>query len=139
MQDLHGSIKYVPAIVPATNTNLGTTPLVSAIIDLQGSRGCEFVIVTGTLTDADAVYGVTMDHGDAANLSDAASVPTADLMGTLAGAGFTYANDIVTRKVGYSGTKRYVRLTITPTTTAQSGDSPIAAIAVLWMMKGPQS
>ena len=141
MQDLHGSIKYVRALSPAANNNLGTTPLVSAIIDLQGARGCEFAIITGALTDTDAVYAVTMDDGAASNLSDAAAVTSeaTGLIGTLAGAGFTYAHDNVTRKVGYAGNKRYVRLTITPTTTADNGDSPIAVIAALWMMKGPQS
>ena len=139
MQDLHGSIKYVPAIAPAVNTN-SDSAIVSAIIDLQGSRGCEFIITTGTLTDANATFATTMDDGAASNLSDAAAVTSeaTGLIGTLAGASFTFASDGVTKKVGYAGTKRYVRLTITPTGN-NSGSAPIAAIAALWMMKGPQS
>jgi len=143
MQDLHGSIKYVPALVPGTYANVGASPTVVGtpiVIDLQGARGCEFVIVTGTQTDTGATYAVTMDDGAASNLSDAAAVTSeaTGLIGTLAGASYDQTADGVCKKVGYAGNKRYVRLTITETGAA-SGDSPVAVIAALWMMKGPQS
>jgi len=70
-----------------------------------------------------------MDHGDASNLSDAAAVPAASLVGTLALAGFTFADDGETRKVGYVGEKRYVRLTITP--SANAGAAPMSVVALL--------
>ncbi len=128
MRDMMNNIHPVPAIAPVVVTD--TTAQVSAIIDLQNYDGCTFVIATGTLADADATFAVTLDHGDASNLSDAAAVTAATgLVGTLALAGFTFADDGECRKVGYTGVKRYVRLTITP--SANTGNAPLTAIAVL--------
>ena len=131
MKDQASTMTFKRALSPALNNNLGTTPLVSEIIDRQGYESCTFAIITGALTDANAVYAVLVEDGDAANLSDNAAVADAELVGTEVLAAFTYANDNVCRKIGYVGNKRYVRMTITPTTTADSGDSPIAVIAIL--------
>jgi hypothetical protein len=128
MRDMMNNIHPVPAIAPVVVTD--TTAQVSAIIDLQNYDSCTFVIATGTLADADATFAVTLDHGDASNLSDAAAVTAATgLVGTLALAGFTFADDGECRKVGYTGVKRYVRLTITP--SANTGNAPLTAIAIL--------
>jgi len=70
-----------------------------------------------------------MEHGDAADLSDTAAVTSDDLVGTLALAAFTYADDNETRKVGYVGAKRYTRITVTPTGNAAA--ALISAIALL--------
>lgn len=127
MRDMMNNLHTVPAIAPVVVTD--NTAQVSAIIDLQGYDACTFVITTGTLADADATFAVTMDHGNASNLSDAAAVTSADLVGTYALAGFTFADDGETRKIGYVGARRYVRLTITP--SANAGNAPLAAIAIL--------
>lgn len=127
MRDIANSLHVLPAIAPVVATD--NTALVSAIIDLQGYGGAMFAIATGTLADADATFTVLLEEGDAANLSDAAAVADADLIGLEATASFTYANDGVTRKLGYIGAKRYVRLTITP--AANSGNAPICAMAIL--------
>ena len=55
--------------------------------------------------------------------------PTADLLGTAALAGFTFADDNATRKIGYKGAKRYVRLTITPANNASA--ALFGAVAIL--------
>lgn len=127
MRDMMNNIHPVPAIAPVVVTD--NTAQVSAIIDLQNYDSCTFVITTGTLADADATFAVTMDHGNAANLSDAAAVTANDLVGTLALAGFNFGDDGETRKVGYVGSRRYVRLTVTP--TGNTGNAPLAAIALL--------
>jgi hypothetical protein len=127
MRDMMNNIQTVPAIAPVVVAD--NTAQVSAIIDLQNYDACTFVITTGTLADADATFAVTMDHGNASNLSDAAAVTSADLVGTYALAGFTFADDGETRKIGYVGARRYVRLTVTP--SSNSGNAPLAAIAVL--------
>lgn len=133
-QDLHNTLRYTLGIAPAANANLGTTALTSAIIDCADARATEFVIITGTLSDADAVYSVLLEEGDNSALSDNAAVADADMLpagtGQEAAAGFTFANDSVVRTIGYVGIKRYVRLTITPTTTADSGNTPIAVLVV---------
>jgi hypothetical protein len=123
-------MKLMPVIVPAANANLGTTPLVGAIVDRLGYESLTYGIVTGTLSDVDATYTVSLEESDAANMDGANAVADADLIGTEAAAGFTYANDGVTRKLGYVGNKRYTRLTITPA-AADSGNTPVAAIAIL--------
>lgn len=105
------------------------TAQVSQIIDLQGFNGLCFVIATGVLADADATFAVLVEHGDDSGLSDAAAVADKDLTGTEALAGFTFGDDSETRKIGYVGSKRFVRLTLTP--TANTGNAPLACVAVL--------
>jgi hypothetical protein len=69
------------------------------------------------------------------NLSDAAAVADADMVsmtnGTApeAAAGYTFADDAETRAIGYLGTKRYIRLTVTP--AANTGNQFVAGIAIL--------
>ena len=127
MRDMLNNVHYVPAITPVVITD--NTASVSAIIDLRGYDSLTFAIILGTLSDADTTVAVTMDHGDVSNLSDAASVPASALVGTLALAGATFADDIECRKVGYVGSKRYVRLTVTPSNN--TGNIPLAVIAAL--------
>lgn len=125
--DIVNKIVSRRALSPVVVTD--NTAQVCQIIDRSTYDSLMFVIATGTLADADATFAVTMDHGDASNLSDAASVPAAELNGTLAGASFTFTNDDTTREIGYAGVKRYVRLTITP--SANTGNAPLAVVAIL--------
>ncbi len=130
MRDLYSNIAVRPVIAPAANTDLGTTPLVGTVIDRKGFESVTYAIVTGTLSDVNATYTVLLEESDASNMTPANAVDDADLLGTEAAAGFTFAHDGETRKLGYKGHKRYTRLTITPA-AADSGNSPIAAIAIL--------
>jgi hypothetical protein len=127
LQDLCSDIKVVRGLSPVVATD--NTALVSQIVDTAGYESLTWIIQTGTLADADATFAVTMHHGDASDLSDAAAVTSDDLIGTLALASFTFADDNKQRKLGYKGTKRYVRLTITPSNN--TGDAPIAVAAIL--------
>ncbi|CAH1670716.1 MULTISPECIES: hypothetical protein [unclassified Chelatococcus] len=113
MRDFASSIHPVRAISPAAAVT-DNTPIVSQIIDVSGAEGLVFLLMLGALADADATFTVLVEHGDQANLSDAAAVPDAYLTGTEALAGFAFDDDNETRKIGYVGSKRYVRLTITP-------------------------
>lgn len=129
MRDLLSNVHIVNAIPPiAARTD--NTAIVSAIIDTLGYDSATFAISIGTNTDVNATFAVTMDEGAAANLSDATAVAAADIVGTYALAGFTFADDTETRKIGYGGTKRYVRITITPTGN-DSGNIFVAAVAIL--------
>lgn len=125
--DLYNDIGIVRGISPVVVTD--NTAQVSEIIDTQGYGSVTFGILTGTLADADATFTVLLEEGDNSALSDAAAVADSDLVGTEAGASFTFAADNATRKLGYTGSKRYVRLTITP--AGNSGNAPLAAFAVL--------
>lgn len=127
MRDLFNHVHPLPAI--ACTRVADNTPAVGAIIDTMGFASLTFVILAGTLADADATFAVLVEDGDAPDLSDAAAVTDTQLLGTEALAGFTAADDGKTRKVGYAGFKRYVRLTVTPAGNASAAD--IGAVAVL--------
>ncbi|MCV9965724.1 hypothetical protein OIU34_28030 [Pararhizobium sp. BT-229] len=128
-REIHNELHFVPLIAPiAARTD--NTAIVSSIIDTLGYNAAEFVLVTGTNTDANATFAVTVDEGDNSALSDAAAVATSQLVGTLALASFTFADDVECRKIGYIGTKRYVRVTVTPSGN-DSGNIFISGIAVL--------
>ena len=128
MRDQMTSIHPVRAISPVA-TAADNTPIVSAIIDLLGFNACTFLILLGALPDADATFAVLLEHGDNAALSDAAAVADAELVGTEVLAAFNFGDDNEVRKIGYIGSKRYVRLTITPVNNASA--TLLAAVAVL--------
>jgi hypothetical protein len=127
MKDLFNNITIGRAIAPVSVSD--NTAQVSQIIDRQGYSSVTFAIAAGSLADADATFAVLAEHGDTANLSDAATVSAGDLLGTAALAGFTFADDNATRKIGYKGAKRYVRLTITPASNASA--ALVCAVAIL--------
>lgn len=127
-RDLHNNISVRRAISPAAAVT-DDTPLVSTIIDTSGYEAVEFVAAIGALADANATFAVLVEHGDAANLSDAEAVPDVNLIGLESGAGFQFDDDNETRKIGYVGIKRYVRVTVTP--TGNTGDVYLSA---LWLL-----
>lgn len=132
MKDQASFMTFKRALSPAVNTNLNVTPLVSEIIDRDGYESLTFALITGALTDANAVYSVLVEDAEesAFNVTNAAVVDEY-LVGTEVLAAFTFASDNACRKIGYVGNKRYVRVTITPTTAADAGDTPLAIIAIL--------
>lgn len=130
--DLHNNIKCSRALSPVSVAD--NTAQVTQILDTAGFGSNELVIAAGSLADADATFAVTMDEGEAANLSDATAVAAADLLGTLAGASFTFADDDKVLKIGYRGSKRYVRATITP-----AANSLAALLAAVWVQGHPRS
>lgn len=133
MKDLANSIQIKRAISPVSVSD--TTAQVSQIIDRQGYESLTFAINLGSIADADATFAVLLEHGDAANLSDAAAVPDADMISQTPGtapetaAGFQFDDDNEVRKLGYVGGKRYTRLTITPAANASA--ALLSALAIL--------
>ena len=127
-RDLHNNISVRRAISPVAAVT-DDTPIVSQIIDTLGYEAVEFVAAIGALADANATFAVLVEHGDAANLSDAEAVPDVNLIGLESGAGFQFDDDNETRKIGYVGIKRYVRVTVTP--TGNTGDVYLSA---LWLL-----
>jgi len=127
MKDLMNLIDVKRVISPVSVAD--TTAQVGQIIDRKGYDGLTYLIATGSIADADATFTVLLEHGDAANLSDAAAVPDADLIGTEVLAAFQFDDDNECRKLGYKGDKRYTRLTITPVANASA--ALLSAMAVL--------
>lgn len=125
-RDFHHCCKTVVALAPQAIAANGAK--VGEIIDTAGFESVEFVIASGALTDGD--YTPSFEEGDTANLADTGAVAAGDLLGTLAGATFALADDKLTKKIGYRGAKRYVRLTVTAANIAGAGGL-VGAIAVL--------
>lgn len=140
-KDLHNDMVVRRAISSTRVTD--NTAQVSQIIDRASFESLEFLINIGTVADADATFTSLVEHGDVANLSDAAAVADTELLGvegndSIAGAYFDFSNDDEVRKIGYKGGKRYVRLTITPANN--TGNADIGAMAVLaGARRGPQT
>lgn len=131
MRDFASRLDVKRAISPqAARTD--NTAIVSQVIDRSGYEGLVFAINIGANTDTNATFTTLVEHGDAANLSDAAAVPDAGLSGTEALASFTAADDDnKVKKIGYVGSKRYVRLTITPAGN-DSGNIFVDAVALMF-------
>jgi hypothetical protein len=129
MRDLYNEL-LVKQVEPSVTQTNDSTAFVGAIIDHQGYDSALYIINLGTMTDADVTGAVLLEEGDESDLSDAASVADADLLGTEAAAAFQYDDDGEVRKLGYKGSKRYTRLTITPTGN-NSGALPIGVVCVL--------
>lgn len=127
MRDLMNNIHTVRAISPVSVSD--NTAQESEIIDTQGYDSLTFVIATGSLADSDVTFAVLVEDGDNSGLSDNDDVSDDYLVGTESDAGFQFDDDDETRKIGYVGTKRYVRLTITP--SGNTSAALLSAVAVL--------
>jgi hypothetical protein len=127
---MHG-IKVLLSLAPVVES--GNTALVSAIVDTRGYDSCTFYIGAGVLADAAATFTALLEDGDDSGLSDNAGVADIDLLpsgtGQEAAASFTEADDGLIKRIGYIGSKRYVRLTVTPANNASS--APFAVMCVL--------
>jgi hypothetical protein len=131
-KDLVSRLAFLRGSVPVVLTNLNTAQ-VTQIIDMTDLLALVFVIQTGAVTDADVTSTLLIEHGDASNLSDAAAVPDAELLpagaNQEAAAAISFSDDNVVKVIGYAGTKRYVRATLTPANN-NAGDLPIAIVAI---------
>lgn len=129
MRDLMNNVHVVNAIPPVA-ARTDNTAIVSSIIDVRDYDSAMFAISVGANTDANATFAVLLEESDASNMSGAVAVADADLNGTEALAGFQFDDDNETRKLGYRGAKRYIRLTITPSGN-DAGNIFVAAVAIL--------
>lgn len=138
MKDLANALKLSLAEPPVAAQTNSDTAIVSAILDTQGFFGAVFAGIFGTNTDANATFTVLVEDGDDAALGDNAPVADEYLTGVEA-MSLDYADDNKVFKIGYTGPKRYVRVTLTPSGN-NSGDIFFAGI---WIQghprKGPQS
>lgn len=91
-------------------------------IDRQGYGLADFIVQVGTVTTADGTnyFTVSLEHGDASNLSDAAAVTSSNgLVGANLVVNATGDANLVNH-IGYNGIKRYVRMVATETGTASA-------------------
>jgi hypothetical protein len=131
MKDLHSVVRTLEALAPAALTTAAGRA--GKIIDRQGYGGIEFLVNWGTVTATAATIAVVLKEGDVTGTLT--SVADANLLGTELLAGLPAATRTsgtgknFTTRLGYSGTKRYVQLSIgTATTTAATIASATALL-----------
>lgn len=100
MRDLKSKIDVVQSITPAAKTATGN----GTGVDLQGFGSAMVVFHPGTITDG--THTPTIEESD--DNSAFTAVAAADTQGTLA----ALASNVIQR-VGYIGTKRYIRAVVT--------------------------
>jgi len=112
------------------NITTSTTTVGNIIDTADFNGGVNFTLSTGTRTDG--TYTPLIEDGDAANLSDAAAVDDAFLVKqdtsstTAPEAQAALAASNAISKIGYKGTKRYVRLSVV-STSVTSGCTGVGA------------
>lgn len=119
--DIHSVLDTRSALNP-TNTT-ATAAVNGEIIDTRGFEAVEFAVQAGTLG---ATLAVTVQDGDASDLSDAANVDSALVLNALPS--FAATDDNAVKRFGYIGKKRYVRVTVTPGGTASCDFSAVAVL-----------
>jgi len=110
------------------------TAQVSQIIDTAGFEALSWFIAAGSIADADATFTVLLEESAASDMSGSNAVADADLIGTEALASFIFSDDNKVFKLGYKGSKRYVRMTVTP-----SGNASAAVLCIIPVLGFPTS
>lgn len=125
MKDQRSDILVTEAL-PAQTISSDTTTA-GVIVDRKGYEALTIAISAATL--ADGAYVPLLEEGNESDLSDAAAVADADLIGTEAGEAFADSDDNTVKTLGYIGIKRYVRLSLVSTGTTSGG--ALSAVAIL--------
>lgn len=127
MRDLFNNINVKRVLSPAAAVT-DNTAFVGQVVDRLNYDSLTYLIATGSLADADATFTVLLEESNSSG-SGFTAVDDKDLLGTEALASFTFADDDKAFKLGYIGSKRYTRLTITPANN--TGNVFLAGVAVL--------
>ena len=127
--DLYHNANAVLGIA-SVNAGTGDTPIVGTVVDGLGYGSITYIINIGDLDDVDATFTVLLeDCEEVACDTTNANVADADLYGTEALASFTIADNNSVKMLGYSGRKRFTRMTITPANNTGS-DVNVGVVAV---------
>ena len=116
MRDIHNSIRVLTAIPPkAIGTSGATNGSLSGVLDTKGYDSHEFVVNHGlTGATGDTTTAVVLECATSGGTFT--SVADADLLGTeadasvAAGTRVSGSNQNVSKKVGYRGTKRFLKI-----------------------------
>jgi peptidoglycan hydrolase-like protein with peptidoglycan-binding domain len=123
---LHNKVKVARAIDAVTS--VGNEVITGQAVDLAGYKSAEFAISYGNKTDG--AVAVELQECDTVGGAYTA-VADADLLGTEAAVsvadGVAGANTV--KKLGYRGSKLFLKLVATITSNA--GSCPLSAVAVL--------
>lgn len=128
MQHLHENVNAVVAI---SARNLATASVIGGPIDTRGYGGVEFIINHGTRSASTLTVDVTVMESTATTASTFTSAADADLVGLEADASLAAlaisagVTSAVTKRVGYKGTKRYVKVKMKASASTIGGASAI--------------
>lgn len=115
MRDMKNNLKIERVLSPAAAIT-GNTAQVGQIIDHQGFDSATYEIFCGEFADAGATVTPLLEESDdGVNFT---AVADANLVGTEAGETFDQDDDDKIKTLGYIGTSRYTRLTLTPASNA---------------------
>ncbi len=114
--DLSPKVSIKPQFINSNTTVTGTG------VDLQGFEGALVVITAGTIAGSSSANVYTPEVQES-NSSDTGftAVADADLVGTEAAAVHNGGTDSTCLKIGYTGTKRYIRVVLTTTAFTTAG------------------
>lgn len=122
MKDLYSNVNIIRAISPVAIGTTGTGKT-SNPIDLAGYDSAVVEVSYGTVTATNAVF-TTLLTECATTGGTFTSVADADLIGTELDAGLAAATRTsgtsknVTKRLGYKGSKRYIKVKVSSTITA---------------------
>ena len=132
--DIHNNLKFVVAVQPYDPSATGTKT--GIIIDRQGFDSVEFVHSVGAI--AATAFTATPVIFEGSVTGTLTSVADGDLIGTEALARLTGGTcDNKTGKIGYRGTKRYLRMDLNVAGAATGFHQAICVLG--GAAKGPQS
>jgi hypothetical protein len=132
MRGIHTEVITARGLGPVAvgTTGTGTT---GKAVDRRGYRRVEAICSYGTVTATNATITLTLFEGDVTGTMT--SVADADLDGTELGASLIAATPrtsdstkLFTKRIGYKGTKRYVKAKLVSTVTATT---PVSVVFVL--------
>lgn len=123
--DLNSVLKMYPSTDPAAII-AGNATKTGATIDRQGYESLEFLAIAGVITDS--TLTCTVYESNASDMTGETAVADADLIGQTNGFVHNAASSSTIKKVGYKGTKRYVRLKIVQTSATTGGF--VCAVAI---------
>lgn len=135
MQDLHSYIYPLPVIPSVSVSNntaqVGTVVDLAAVLDptsvsVGAFDGLEFITNVGAFADADAIFTPLVEDSDDNSVYTA--VDDQFLLGLEVEAAFAIADTNTCKRIGYIGSKRYVRYTVTP--ASNSGATVFGVSAV---------
>lgn len=135
MRDSANNLHFKPAIAPVAALTNVNTPIVSTILDTLGFGSATLALITGTETDTNVTTVVLLEESNDSGMAGATAVADIDLIGTELLAAFQFDDDVECRKLGYIGSRRYIRATVTPS----GNDAGNIFLAGMWVQGYPAS
>lgn len=113
--DMHHNVKDVLALAPQNIAGDGTVN--GPVIDLNNFDSAELEALAGAITDG--THTVVLEEDDNVGFASPTAVAALDILGSLPV--FTSAEANTSKRFGYRGHQRYIRVSITSTGVTTGG------------------